>query len=161
MGTEVERKFLVIGSDWHDAAVSRTELRQGFLSTEPERTVRVRLTDSAAELTIKGITIDARRAEYEYSIPPADAAEMLDGLCQRALIEKTRYRVPYAGHIWEVDVFQGVNAGLIVAELELASADEAFERPEWIGQEVTGDPRYYNANLVRHPYSNWDETSGP
>lgn len=155
MGTEIERKFLVADCDWRDAAVSRTELRQGFLSTDPERTVRVRLMDRTAELTIKGITVDAQRAEYEYSIPPADAAEMLDGLCQPALIEKTRYQVPHAGHTWEVDVFEGVNAGLIVAEIELASADEAFELPGWIGEEVTGDPRYYNANLVRHPYSAW------
>lgn len=159
MGTEIERKFLVAACNWRDAAVSRTELRQGFLSTEPERTVRVRLTDGSAELTIKGITVDAQRAEYEYSIPPADAAEMLDGLCQPGLIEKTRYRVPHAGHIWEVDVFQGTNAGLIIAEIELASADEAFELPDWIGEEVTGDPRYYNASLTQHPYSEWVEAN--
>ncbi len=156
MGTEIERKFLVATRDWRDAAVSRTRIRQGFLSTEPERTVRVRLTNDTAELTIKGITVDAQRAEYEYSIPPADAAEMLDGICKPGLIEKTRYRVPHAGHIWEVDVFQGANAGLIVAEIELASADEAFELPDWIGEEVTGDPRYYNASLVHHPYPDWD-----
>lgn len=160
MGTEIERKFLVAACDWRDAAASRTELRQGFLSTDPERTVRVRLADGAAELTIKGITVDAQRAEYEYSIPPADAAEMLDALCQPGLIEKTRYRVPHAGHTWEVDVFQGANAGLIIAEIELASADEAFELPDWIGEEVTGDPRYYNASLVQHPYSSWHE-AGP
>lgn len=155
MGTEIERKFLVATCDWRDAAVGWTELRQGFLSTEPERTVRVRLTNGTAELTIKGITVDAQRAEYEYSIPPADAAEMLEGLCQPGLIEKTRYRVPHAGHIWEVDVFQGANAGLVVAEIELASADEAFELPDWIGEEVTADPRYYNASLAQHPYSEW------
>lgn len=156
MGTEIERKFLVAAGDWRDAAVSRTELRQGFLSTEPARTVRVRLTDGAAELTIKGITVDAQRAEYEYSIPPADAAEMLDGLCQPGLIEKTRYRVPHAGHIWEIDEFHGANAGLIVAEIELEHADEAFALPGWIGEEVTGDARYYNASLVNQPYSDWE-----
>lgn len=157
MGTEIERKFLVADHGWRDAAVSWTELRQGFLSTDPRRTVRVRLTDGTAELTIKRITVDTRRAEYEYSIPPADAAEMLDTLCQPDLVEKTRYRVPHAGHIWEIDVFQGANAGLIVAEVELASVDEPFELPDWVGNEVTSDSRYYNANLVLHPYSRWDE----
>lgn len=159
MGTEIERKFLVTSGDWRDAAVSSTELRQGFLSTEPARTVRVRLADDTAELTIKGITVDAQRAEYEYAIPPPDAAEMLDGLCEPGLIEKTRYRVPHAGHSWEVDVFHGANAGLIVAEIELASADDAFELPDWIGDEVTGEPRYYNASLVHHPYSDWDNAN--
>ena len=155
MGTEIERKFLVASGDWHDVAVNSSEIRQGFLNTDPERTVRVRLTDGDAELTIKGITVGAQRAEYEYPIPPADAAEMLDGLCQHALIEKTRYRVPHAGHTWEVDVFYGANAGLVVAEIELGSVDEAFERPDWLGVEVTGDPRYYNANLTNHPWSEW------
>ncbi|WP_070987752.1 CYTH domain-containing protein [Halofilum ochraceum] len=156
MGTEIERKFLVTAGNWRDDAISRTNMRQGFLSTEPARTVRVRLTDGAAELTIKGITVDAQRAEYEYSIPPTDAAEMLDGLCQPGLIEKTRYRVPHAGHIWEVDEFQGANTGLIVAEIELEHADEAFALPGWIGEEVTGNPRYYNASLVNQPYSGWE-----
>jgi adenylate cyclase len=156
MGTEIERKFLVTACDWRAGAISRTNMRQGFLSTEPACTVRVRLTDGTAELTIKGITINAQRTEYEYSIPPADATEMLDGLCQPGLIEKTRYRVPHAGHIWEVDEFHGANAGLIVAEIELEHADEAFALPGWIGEEVTGDPRYYNASLVNQPYSGWE-----
>ena len=155
MGIEIERKFLVASGDWHEGTASSSEIRQGFLNTEPERTVRIRLADGDAQLTIKGITVGAQRAEYEYPIPPGDAAEMLDGLCQRALIEKTRYRVPHAGHTWEIDVFYGANAGLVVAEIELASAEEAFELPGWIGAEVTSDPRYYNASLVHHPYSDW------
>ena len=155
MGTEIEHKFLVASSDWHEGVASRSEIRQGFLNTEPERTVRIRLADGDAQLTIKGITVGAQRAEYEYPIPPRDGAEMLDRLCQHALIEKTRYRIPHAGNTWEVDVFYGANAGLVVAEIELASAEEAFKLPSWIGTEVTSDPRYYNASLVHHPYSDW------
>ncbi|MEM8606584.1 MAG: CYTH domain-containing protein [Myxococcota bacterium] len=154
MGQEIERKFLLSGDDWKAGATS-TRFRQGFLSTEPERAVRVRLAGESGTLTIKGKTEGATRLEFEYSIPRDDAAHLLDALCLRPLIEKVRYLVPVGPHTWEIDVFEGDNAGLVVAEIELASEDEAFERPPWIGEEVTHDPRYFNANLVQHPYRLW------
>ena len=154
MGEEIERKFLVVGDGWRNTAEAEP-LRQGFLSTEPERTVRVRLAGSRGSLTIKGKTIGARRQEFEYEIPGADAQRMLDTLCQRPLIEKVRYRLCVGRHIWEVDVFEGENAGLVIAEVELESEDEAFEKPDWAGEEVTDDPRYFNSNLVAKPFRTW------
>ncbi len=154
MGEEIERKFLVVGDGWRNTAEAEP-LRQGFLSTEPERTVRVRLAGSRGSLTIKGKTIGARRQEFEYEIPGADAQRMLDTLCQRPLIEKVRYRLRVGRHIWEVDVFEGENAGLVIAEVELESEDEAFEKPDWAGEEVTDDPRYFNSNLVAKPFRTW------
>jgi len=157
LGTEIERKFRVVGDAWRTAAISASSLRQGFVSTEAGRTVRVRLAERDAWLTLKGHSEGAARAEFEYAIPADEAEEMLDGLCRKPLIEKTRYRVAHAGHTWEVDVFHGDNAGLVVAELELDHADEAVEFPPWVGREVTGDPDYYNANLVDHPFCLWPE----
>jgi len=154
MGEEIERKFLVIGDGWRDAAEG-TAYRQGFLSTEPERTVRVRLAGSRGSITIKSKNIGARREEFEYEIPESDAQRMLDILCKRPLIEKVRYTLPVGRHIWEIDVFEGDNAGLVVAEIELDSEDEAFDKPDWAGNEVTGDPRYFNSNLVAKPYRAW------
>lgn len=154
MGTEIERKFLVQGDAWR-ALATGTRYRQGYLSTVPERTVRVRTIDTAGYLTVKGVTQGVTRAEFEYEIPIADANAMLDGLCERPIIEKTRYKVPIGGHLWEVDEFDGENAGLILAEIELGAEGEAFERPDWIGAEVSDDPRYYNANLIRNPYRDW------
>jgi adenylate cyclase len=154
MGEEIERKFLVVGDGWRETAESE-QLRQGFLSTEPERTVRVRLAGSQGSLTIKGKTIGARRQEFEYEIPGADAQRMLDTLCERPLIEKVRYTLRVGRHTWEVDVFEGENAGLVIAEIELESEDEAFEKPDWAGEEVTDDPRYFNSNLVARPFQAW------
>lgn len=154
MGKEIERKFLVVGEEWR-ALAEGTAYRQGYLSTVKERTVRVRTIDDAGFLTIKGITIGATRAEYEYPIPAADANQMLDDLCEKPIIEKRRYKIAHGGFTWEVDEFDGVNAGLIVAEVELESEDQAFEKPSWIGDEVTGDPRYYNANLIANPFTTW------
>ena len=154
MGQEIERKFLVRNDTWRRNA-TRTRYRQGFLSTEPERTVRVRIAGDRGTLTIKGKTVGATRAEFEYDIPVADAAELLDTLCRRPLIEKVRYVLREGAHTWEVDVFEGDNAGLVVAEIELQTEDEAFERPPWLGEEVTHDPRYFNANLVKSPYNTW------
>jgi len=154
MGEEIERKFLVVGDGWRETAESE-QLRQGFLSTEPERTVRVRLAGSQGSLTIKGKTIGARRQEFEYEIPGADAQRMLDTLCERPLIEKVRYTLRVGRHTWEVDVFEGENAGLVIAEIELESEDEAFEKPDWAGEEVTDDPRYFNSNLVARPFQGW------
>lgn len=154
MATEVERKFLVIGDDWR-AIGTATAFRQGYLSTVKERTVRVRVAGDRGTLTIKGVTTGATRSEFEYQIPVGDAQAMLDELCERPIIEKVRHTVGFAGKTWEIDEFGGVNAGLVVAEVELDDERESFERPPWIGDEVTGDPRYYNANLIEHPYSRW------
>jgi adenylate cyclase len=154
MGIEIERKFLVNGEAWKDLATGTT-YRQGYLSTEKERTVRVRTINDKGFLTIKGLTRGASRAEFEYDIPADDANQLLDELCLKPLIEKKRYKIQHDGLIWEVDAFFGENDGLIVAEVELESEDQVFTKPEWVGAEVTGDPRYYNANLIANPYKNW------
>ena len=154
MGTEIERKYLVTGDAWR-ALAPGTHYRQGYLNSDKERTVRIRSTGDKAYITIKGLTVGASRPEYEYEIPVADADAMLDGLAERPLIEKRRYKIPHGGVTIEVDEFLGENAGLVVAEVELQSEDQRFDKPAWFGEEVTGDPRYYNANLVRHPYSTW------
>ncbi|MGK5068763.1 CYTH domain protein [compost metagenome] len=154
MGIEIERKFLLAGDAWRGLGQA-VLLRQGYLSSTRERVVRVRIEGEQAMLTIKGANVGATRGEWEYPIPLADAAELLDGLCEQPLIEKYRHRIEHAGMVWEVDEFLGANAGLVVAEIELASEDQPFEKPDWIGAEVSGDARYYNANLIRHPFSQW------
>lgn len=154
MAQEIERKFLVSSDAWRELA-SGTNYRQGYLSTVKERTVRVRTIDDKGYLTIKGITVGATRAEYEYEIPADEANELLDNLCERPLIEKTRYKIPHAGLTWEVDEFAGDNQGLIVAEVELKAEDQEVALPDWAGEEVTGDPRYFNSNLIANPYSTW------
>ena len=154
MGTEIERKYLVRGDAWR-ALAKGVHYRQGYLNSAKERTVRIRSMGDKAYITIKGLTVGASRPEYEYEIPVADADAMLDGLAERPLIEKRRYKIPHGGVTIEVDEFLGENAGLVVAEVELQSEDQRFDKPAWFGEEVTGDPRYYNANLVRHPYSTW------
>ncbi len=154
MAKEIERKFLVAGEDWRVMAQG-TRYRQGYLSTVKERTVRVRTIDDKGFLTVKGVSVGATRSEYEYEIPAADADEMLDDLCEKPIIEKNRYKIPIGDVTWEVDEFLGVNDGLIVAEVELRSEDQSFPKPDWIGDEVTGDPRYFNANLIARPFSTW------
>jgi adenylate cyclase len=154
VGVEIERKFLVAGDAWR-ALGQPVLLRQGYLSSDPDRTVRVRIEADAATMTIKGRSVGATRAEWEYAIPLADAAELLDRLCQQPLIEKYRRRIAVAGHVWEVDEFLGANAGLVVAEIELASEEQAFVQPDWIGADVTYDSRYFNSSLIRHPFSDW------
>jgi adenylate cyclase len=154
MGQEIERKFLLKGDAWRKEATG-TMYRQGYLNSAKERTVRIRTVGDRAFLTIKGITISATRAEYEYPIPLAECSEMLDTLAEKPLIEKKRYRIPQDDLTWEIDEFFGENQGLIVAEIELESEDQAFVKPDWVGEEVTGDPRYYNANLVSRPYTTW------
>lgn len=154
MVQEIERKFLVANDHWRRNATG-TRYRQGFLSTEPERTVRVRMAGDRGTLTIKGKTVGATRDEFEYEIPREEAEHLLDTLCLRPLIEKVRYVLREGAHTWEVDVFEGENTGLVVSEIELEREDEVFERPEWLGQEVTDDPRYFNANLVKSPYNTW------
>lgn len=153
MGTEIERKFLLQGEGWQVGG--GVTYRQGYLSTTPERTVRVRTAGDKGYLTIKGLSRGASRLEFEYEIPLHEANQLLDELCHRPLIEKRRYKIPHGGLTWEVDEFFGENDGLVLAEIELEHEDQAFDRPAWLGREVTGDPRYYNANLVNHPYSRW------
>ena len=155
MGVEIERKFLLVGEAWRSLGTP-SRMRQGYLNADPARTVRVRIEGDQASLTIKGTTRGAARSEFEYAIPLADASHLLDHLCARPLIEKTRRRIAVGRHVWEVDEFLGENAGLVVAEIELAAEDETFDKPEWVGAEVTGDVRYYNANLIRLPYSQWN-----
>ena len=154
MAQEIERKFMITGEAWRELAKG-TAYRQGYLSTVKERTVRVRTIDDKGFLTIKGITVGATRAEYEYEIPAGDTNEMLDDLCEQPIIEKKRYKVPLDGFIWEIDEFGGVNEGLIVAEIELESEDQKFNKPDWIGDEVSGDPRYFNSNLIANPFTTW------
>ncbi|MCP4214543.1 MAG: CYTH domain-containing protein [bacterium] len=154
MGKEIEKKFLLKSDEWRKLAEG-TVYRQGYLSTVKERTVRVRTIGSTGYLTVKGITIGASRLEYEYEISVSDSNEMLDQLCEKPIIEKKRYKVDFAGFIWEIDEFFGDNDGLIVAEVELVAEDQEFQRPDWIGEEVTGDPRYFNSNLTKHPYTQW------
>lgn len=158
MGTEIERKFLVKGDGWRGLGVGEV-YRQGYLSTKPEATVRVRLVGDRGFLTIKGKSTLISRLEYEYAIPVTDAIALLDSLCEPPLIEKTRYTLVENGCTWEIDEFTGENQGLIVAEIELTDENQCFELPEWIGQEVSHDPRYFNANLVKHPYSQWSAES--
>jgi adenylate cyclase len=153
VGVEIERKFLLAGEGWR-ALGSPVLLRQGYLSSHKERVVRVRIEGERAQLTIKGKSAGAARGEWEYPIPLFDASELLE-LCEQPIIEKTRTRVAFGAHVWEIDEFFGANQGLVVAEIELASEDEAFERPEWIGAEVTHDARYFNSSLIRHPFTQW------
>jgi adenylate cyclase len=154
MGLEIERKFLVTGTAWRVLAAG-VLTRQGYLSSAAERTVRVRIAGDRGFLTVKGKSRGLLRPEFEYAIPVEDAAAMLDGLCEKPFIEKTRYRVPFGAHTWEVDEFHGANAGLVVAEVELASADDEPALPPWIGREVSLDPRYFNTNLVKRPFTTW------
>jgi len=154
MAKEIERKFLVTGEAWRGTSTG-TRTRQGYLSSQPERTVRVRNAGGKGTLTIKGISRGATRDEFEYEIPEGDANQLLDQLCERPLIEKTRTLVPYGGLTWEVDVFEGDNAGLIVAEVELTDEKQPVAIPPWVEREVTEDARYFNSNLARHPYKSW------
>ena len=154
MGIEIERKFLLTGTEWKQLA-SGTPYRQGYLNSTKERTVRVRTIDDKGFLTVKGISVGASRLEFEYEIPLGDANTLLDELCEKPLIEKNRYKIEHQGFTWEVDEFFGENDGLVVAEIELESEDQAFDKPGWVGEEVTGDPRYFNSSLISKPFSTW------
>jgi len=154
MAKEIERKFLVSDQTWKQHAVG-VRFCQGYISREPGRIVRVRIEGERAVLTIKGKSQNLSRSEWEYPIPMQDAQEMLDELCNGICVDKFRYTFEQHGHTWEVDEFLGLNAGLIVAEIELSSADEEFVKPSWLAEEVSQDPRYANSNLITHPYSAW------
>ena len=155
MGTEIERKFLVTGTDWRTQAP--VVYRQGYLNRDRQRTVRVRVAAGTGFLTVKGISIGASRAEFEYEIPQADAEEML-GLCEQPLVEKKRHLIDFAGLRWEVDEFTGENQGLVVAEVELDSADQSITLPPWVTAEVTDDNRYFNSSLSRRPFTTWESS---
>lgn len=166
MAIEIERKFLVKNDSWREGAQGQKYM-QGYMSRGKVATVRVRITEQGAFLTIKGKptvqeeTISAAKLEFEYPIPVADAKEMLNLLCEGPIIEKTRYCIEQNGLTWEVDQFYGENSGLIMAEVELESEDQEITLPSWIGREVTSDTRYYNASLAEKPYSQWKDGEAP
>ena len=155
MGVEIERKFLVDHARWEKMEKPLGEFyRQGYLLTDPKKTIRVRQTTDKGFLTIKGISVGVTRVEYEYEIPFEEAKELLDQFAV-AELSKIRYKIPIGNHLWEIDEFLDANEGLIVAEIELTSEDELFNIPNWSEREVTGEEKYYNSNLVIEPYKNW------
>lgn len=160
MALEIERKFLLLNNNWRTGVKESFFLRQGYLNTEQRCSVRVRTSGEHAWLNIKSATVGAQRLEFEYEIPLVDANILLDQLSRGPLIEKTRHLVEVGRHLWEIDVFEGDNAGLVVAEIELEQADEAFEKPSWAGEEVTHDIRYYNTSLARNPFKLWPKQDG-
>ena len=155
MATEIEHKFLVANDDWRALAAHTAEYKQGYLNSDETSSVRVRIAGQQAWLNIKSATVGTHRLEFEYEIPVLDANEMIATLCHKPLIEKTRHFVNDGQHVWEIDVFAGENQGLIVAEIELSAIGEQFNKPSWLGKEVTEDVRYYNNNLSRYPFSSW------
>lgn len=157
MAVEIEHKFLLANDDWRKCVSHSIRYRQGYLSSQPTSSIRVRTSNKQAWLNIKSATIGTHRHEYEYEIPLTDADEILNELCRKPLIEKTRYFVQNNGHTWEIDEFDGDNQGLIVAEIELSEIGASFAKPLWLGEEVTHDLRYYNNNLSTNPYSTWDK----
>ncbi|MEA5626060.1 CYTH domain-containing protein [Nostoc sp. UHCC 0251] len=154
MAKEIERKYLVRGDSWRGLAEGSV-YRQGYIATQDKAAVRIRIVGENSYLTIKGPNIKYSRSEFEYPIPVQDAQEILETLCERPFIEKTRYKIESGGLIWEIDEFDGVNKGLILAEVELSDENQQIELPSWIGKEVSDDFRYYNSNLVKHPFSQW------
>lgn len=153
MASEIERKFLVTGDSWNDGSPG-VRIAQGYLSRDPDRSVRVRIAGDGAWLTIKGRTEGITRAEFEYPIPIAEARELLE-MCLPSVIDKTRHLIPFGGHVWEVDVFHGANEGLVIAEVELADESVFVEPPPWAGAEVSSDCRYYNSSLAARPFGEW------
>ncbi|MFI3123545.1 MAG: CYTH domain-containing protein [Methylococcales bacterium] len=155
MALEIEHKFLLANDSWRENVSHSVIYKQGYLSSQATSSIRVRISDKQAWLNIKSATIGTQRSEYEYEIPLSDANEILDNLCLKPVIEKTRHFVKHENHLWEIDEFDGENVGLIVAEIELKAENETFAKPDWIGSEVTQDMRYYNNNLAKNPYSAW------
>jgi adenylate cyclase len=155
MALEIEHKFLLATEDWRREIQHSEILKQGYLSSQPTSSIRVRICEERAWLNIKSATIGTHRHEYEYEIPVDDAREILFHLCNKPLIEKTRHYVQHGNDLWEIDEFEGVNQGLIIAEIELSEIGQSFDKPTWLGKEVTEDLRYYNNNLALHPYAEW------
>lgn len=158
MNVEIERKFLLADDSWKTAATEIIVIRQGYLSTAADCAVRVRRSGEKAWLTLKGRPANGVAPEFEYAIPASDADDILNSLAQRPFIEKKRHLVPYDGMMWEIDEFLGDNAGLVLAEMELTAPDQCISLPSWVGKEVTGDPRFYNANLVAAPFCTWKDS---
>lgn len=156
MAKEIEYKFTVVNEEWKNKSTSKN-YKQGYLSIERGRTVRIRLEDNEAKFTIKGEKMGPEGAEFEYNIPLEDAENILENLCLKPLIEKKRFFVNYSGKRWVVDEFIGDNSGLLLAEIELDDLNEHFEKPTWLGRDVTDDPKYKNANLVSYPFNKWSK----
>jgi len=154
MAKEIERKFLVDPEKLPPLKNPHT-IKQGYIPGSLTATVRIRISDDDAYLTIKGRATGLTRSEFEYPIPLPDAQEMLEELCNGDVIKKKRYLFPYEGHLWEIDIFEGSNEGLIIAEIELSDENETFTKPEWITKEVSYDPKYRNSNLITYPYVEW------
>lgn len=155
MGIEIERKFLLANDSWRNEAGEPVCFRQGYLVGSRNSSVRIRMEGDKANINIKSATLGIQRQEFEYAIPAQDAEKLLDELCDKPLIEKNRYFITKNKHTWEIDEFLGDNQGLIVAEIELTHEDEMFDKPGWLGDEVSSDTRYYNVCLVKHPYKDW------
>lgn len=154
MAIEIERKFLLFNSDWRKEVYASRQISQGYLSSDSGRTVRIRISDQQAFITIKGKTQGTSRAEFEYEIPLNDAQQLIQ-LCEHPIIKKVRHLVKFEEKVWEIDEFAGDNRGLIVAEIELDTEEETITLPDWVGKEVSHDARYFNASLIRHPYNQW------
>ena len=155
MPIEIERKFLLANNDWKEQVSRSFRIRQGYMGEIDKASVRIRVQGDKANINIKSATLSMRRMEYEYEIPLIEAEEMLDQLCKQPQVDKTRFIVEQGKFKWEIDEFYGENEGLLVAEIELDDENEAFDKPQWLGEEVTEDPRYYNVNLIKQPYKNW------
>ena len=158
MAQEIERKYLLKNNSWKSEISSKNKIMQGYLNSNPERTVRIRITNNVGFLTIKSKNKGSSRKEFEYKIPLKEAEELIL-LCEQPIIKKMRHLVVKENHTWEIDVFEGENKGLIVAEIELSEVNEKFEIPVWIGKEVTEDTRYYNSQLIENPFFNWNKSS--
>jgi len=155
MATEIEHKFTLKNENWRQLVTKSERLVQGYLAGNERSSVRIRIVGDKANLNIKSATLGVFRQEYEYDIPLADGEKILEDLCEKPVIDKVRHYVEYSGKTWEIDEFSGENKGLIVAEIELDAENEAFAIPDWADQDVSGDPRYYNVSLVKHPFKNW------
>lgn len=159
MAIEIERKFLLKNDDWKSLVTKKNVIRQGYLQSglddSHQSSVRIRISNNNANINIKSVELKTVRQEFEYAIPLSDAEQLLSSLCDKPAIEKTRYHVPFGSHVWEVDIFEGKNIGLEIAEIELKTIDEVFKVPSWIGEEVSEDERYYNIYLLNKPYSVW------
>ncbi len=157
MATEIERKFLVINDDWKKQVYKQEHYIQAYLYTNDKSSTRIRICNDKANINIKSSTIGITRAEYDYELPIDEAKEIVENLCERPFIEKMRYFVRHVEHVWEIDVFARENEGLVVAEVELESTIQTFEKPNWAGQDVSDDPKYYNVLLVTTPFNTWPE----
>ena len=155
MAIEIEHKFLLANNRWRSKVIRSTRYKQGYLASNSSVSIRIRISDTEAWINIKQAVIGNQRDEYEYTIPLSEAEEIINNLCQKPLIDKTRHLVPYQQHTWEIDEFYGDNHGLIVAEIELSANDEVFEKPDWLGKEVTLEHKYYNNQLAKKPFLSW------